>query len=204
MKHLTTTLLSLLLMHCPLAFAENHWSSQAHWDLIQDAFRNERMDCLLKMKEGSEWVDSLPNQTPSKSYMHAMRSSSQTIDEAKNMMANFIQAKYETAADQRASSTQVISATPVDADAELTDDGRLITDLATYLGHCYDRGVALHPVMDSTSPAHADFAIWSITDLEDLFHHGDLPGSIENEQALLSNPDLMKKTVGLMRIINKL
>lgn len=184
---------------------QKYWSGDAHWSLIQKAFPNERSDCLYKMKEGSEWVDSLPNQIPSKSYLHAMRGSeSESITTARQMMADFIQGNYEMALQLVKASTQATNASSSDPLAQYTNDGLLITDMNAYLKSCYNRGMALHPVMDTTSPAHAGFAIWSLTDLAAVFHHGDLPGSIENEQALFASPDVFTKTSGLMRLVDKM
>ncbi len=185
--------------------ANPFWSSGVHWDLIQKAFVGTRGDCLMQMKAGSEWVDRLANQMPSHSYMHAMRSGpNQSVREARTLMADFIQSHFEQAVDLDESSTQATHASVNDPFAQYTPDGRLITHPGDYLKSCYERGVGLHPVMDSTSPAHADFAIWSISDLSDLLKHGDLPNSIEDERALFEQPDLMKKTVALMQIVDKL
>jgi hypothetical protein len=62
----------------------------------------------------------------------------------------------------------------------------------------FELGEAMHTVMDSTSPAHANFAPWSI------FHpggHGDLPGSIEDLAHL--TPDLLSTTVNKMNNVMK-
>ena len=179
------------------------WSSAAHLKLIQDAFPKERADCLEKMREGSEWVDSLPNQVPSRSHMHAMRGSeSESPAEAGRKMADFIQSQYELALDGMEASTSRSPSSPADSWEEPTGDGRWVTDPAGFLEACTHRGMALHPVMDSTSAAHEGFAIWSITDLQGLFRHGDLPGSVENLQALLNHPDDLVKTIGLMRQVD--
>jgi len=186
------------------AFAGVPWSQQAHEDLIRQAFPEERADCIARLNAGSAWVDSLVNQGPSHSFMHAMRSSDQTLEEAKSQMADYIQRDFELAKALYDSSTQQIDATPDDPMAQFTPDGRLITNMENYLQSCEHRGRGLHPVMDSTSPAHANFAVWSITDLGEILQHGDMPNSIENERALFANPDLMKKTVALMLVVQKM
>jgi hypothetical protein len=187
------------------AHAAPSWSTEAHATLIRQAFPHERADCLMEIQRGSEWVDSLPNQVPAKSYLHAMRSgTSQSVEAARDQMANFIQGEYERAVTLWKQSTREIQGTPADPGAQITADGRLIEDFGGYLSSCYHRGTALHPVMDSTSPAHAGFAIWSMTDLAAIFQHGDLPGTLEDEAALLRHPDLMQKTVGFMRLVDRM
>ena len=188
----------------PTADASVLWSTEAHWSLIRSSFGIERADCLSKMKEGSEWVDGLMNQLPSRSFMHAMRSGSdQKIEVAKHAMADFIQSHYELAAGYESKALKDVLGSIDDPLVEYTHDGKMIVNHDDYLNYCYERGVALHPVMDSISPAHAGFAIWSLSDISEVFKHGDLPGSIENEQSLLAQPDLMNKTVGLSQIIDR-
>lgn len=53
-------------------------------------------------------------------------------------------------------------------------------------------GQALHPIMDSTSPAHQDFQIWYLTNPSQIEQHGDLPESIEGLNSL--TPGLLDKT----------
>jgi hypothetical protein len=119
-------------------------------------------------------------------------------------MADYIQSEYEIASQLLSSSTEVVNGSPDDPLAQFTPDQRLITQMSDYLSYCEHRGHAQHTVMDSTSPAHAGFAIWTLSDIPEVFHHGDLPGSIENLQALLENPDLKQETIGLMQIVQKL
>lgn len=205
------TLLNALFVSCllsgsaPAALASPDWSTEAHARLIRQAFPRERADCMAEIQRGSEWVDSLPNQVPSKSYLHAMRANTtQTVAGVKSQMANFIQSEYERAITLWKQSTRVIHGTPADAGAMVTGDGRLIEDFGGYLRACYHRGTALHPVMDSTSPPHEGFPVWSLTDIKKIFEHGDLPGSLEDEAALLNHPKLEEKTVGLMRLVDRL
>lgn len=179
------------------------WSHEAHDRLIEMAFPDEREDCLAEIKEGSEWVDRKTNQLPSGAYQHAMRGSYQSVEDAREKMARFVAGYAERALIAKDRSTQKVNASPSDPLAEFTHDGLLITDRQTYLEHCRHRGIALHPVMDSTSPAHGEFGIWTFSDIAGMLEHGDMPFSLEDEQALLSRPDLMSKTVGLMRILDR-
>ena len=192
----------LLMMN---AKAESTWSKEAHEYVIHQAFGSERQDCEKKIKQGSAWVDSLANQVASKSYLHAMRSGSyQSIDEAAELMAEFIKVNYEKALDLKKLSLELSNSTSRDPLVQYTNDHNRILNIDNYLEYCYLRGVALHPVMDSTSPAHASFPIWSLSDLSGIFKHGDFPGSIENEKALVSNTDLMVKTKGLIQLVDKI
>ncbi len=181
------------------------WSGDVHSKFLRQSFFQERKDCLDQMIKGSEWVDSLPNQSPSKAYMHAMRSgTSQAVGEARSLMAGFIQDYMNEAYIEQQRSLEVIHATPADPLARVTHDGKLIRDYPGYLKSCYLRGAALHPVMDSTSPSHANFAIWSILDIAGIFEHGDLPGSLEDMEAVIRDPDHAVRTIGLMKLVNKI
>ena len=40
-------------------------------------------------------------------------------------------------------------------------------------------GVAMHEVMDTTSPSHSDFQFWDMTDLNGIARHGDFGNSLE-------------------------
>ena len=182
----------------------NLWSQSAHIDLVQMSFLRERADCRQELQRGSEWVDRVSNQVPSKSYLHAMRSSEkQSIEEAKNLMSEFVATHYEMALRLKEASveeTANASEASNDVFTQFTHDGHRILDMPKYLEHCYERGIALHPVMDSTSPAHADFAIWSITDIEGMLHHGDFLHTQEDDLHLAANKSILGKSIQLMRI----
>ena len=179
------------------------WSKDAHDLLINIAFADERSDCLEQIKEGSSSVDSIENQNSDRAYLHAMRGPNQSVESAKNQAANYIQREYEIAADTYSGSTQTVSSTSENPLLQFTRDGKLITNINDYLASCLHRGRALHTVTDSTSPAHADRAIWRILSFH-FFDHGDLPDTLEDEKHLLDNPDLKMKTIGLMHIVDRL
>lgn len=203
MKLYTFILLGLFVMGGS-AQAGVPWSTVAHDDLIDSAFGNERADCTEQIKAGSLWVDNLDNQAPLYSYRHAMRASSQSVQAAKNLMADWIQEEYELAYFLLGKSTVPLNASPEDPLIQVTNNQRLIIQMDGYLQYCYHRGRALHSVMDSTSPAHADFAIWSPIEISQVMLHGDFHDSIENLQVLIENPDLKTKTVGLMQLVQKM
>lgn len=185
------------------------WSGDAHDRLLNDAFADQREDCLHSMQRGSAWVDSLMNQGPSKSYMHSMRASGQSIEAARSMMADFVQSHYEVAVNLYHQSTREIRGTPTNPWEQVTHDGRLITNMQNYLESCRERGIALHPVMDSTSPAHGNLEewslkIWTLDGLVDFLSHGDLAHSIEDLDTLLHSPVILRATTGLMIAVDKI
>ena len=61
----------------------------------------------------------------------------------------------------------------------------------------YNFGLAMHPMMDVTSPAHTDYSNgnpipWCGLDpfgCSQLNRHGDMPGSVEDVNALNHNPE---------------
>jgi len=69
-------------------------------------------------------------------------------------------------------------------------------------------GMALHPVMDSTSPAHVNYQSFSPYSRTDVSRHGpdsalgfDRPNSLEGLSDLLANPKLIEETVRKMNDI---
>jgi hypothetical protein len=188
MKHVRSALLSPLLL--ALTFASSiasfpahadpvNWGTDAHAALFDRAFPGERADCRERMREGSEQVDAFEHQFSLElSYQHAMRAPWETPEQARRLMLAFIGDEYARA---RASAREGRS-----ADA------------------CISRGRALHPVMDSTSPAHEGFQVWdpyfrpwTIAD------HGDQPLSKENVAALQADPARLARTLRLMRDIDR-
>lgn len=182
------TLLSMLLLllfphsgRPSRAPASRFWSGGVHHLLLRRAFEKEPEDCLRQMEAGSNRIDRPANQGPDHAYQHAMRSASETIPLARARMAEFIRGEYELAASIR-------NAAP---------------DPVSYLESCFHRGMALHPVMDSTSPAHRNMGIWSPLDLAQLLRHGDFPSSAENIDAFLHSPDALERTTRLMRMVDE-
>lgn len=55
--------------------------------------------------------------------------------------------------------------------------------------------MAMHPIMDSTSPAHSDWKLW---DFGNSLDHGPWPTSIENKKAISNNPALLQETLNRM------
>jgi hypothetical protein len=181
-------LFSLTPFTMPHALASPQWSTEVHHLLIRSVFERESEDCLLQMEAGSDWVDRPTNQGAGTAFEHAMRSDDETREQARTRMARFIRSEYEIAAGLQLQA----SAQSPGSDA----------DPLPLLQLCFHRGVALHPVMDITSPAHEGFQIWSPFDFLSLLRHGSLPGSIENIDALLASPKSFDQTAGLMRMVD--
>jgi len=88
------------------------------------------------MDEGTEWADGKDNQTAEKSYIHEMRNGNtkQTTAEASVPANAFIREYWQKARDAQAAGKTV--------------------DAYKYLG------IAIHPLQDATSPAHAGWQPW--------------------------------------------
>lgn len=143
------------------------WSKSAHEFLIYTAFPHESPLCLRAMSLGSQWVDRVEAQFDSSwAPMHAMRAADQSIEEAQAQMESFIQECYRNA--RAAQATMV---------------------------RCFWRGAGLHPIMDSTSPAHHGYQVWRVSD---FWRHGDMPGSRETLSELRADRERERYTLDLM------
>jgi hypothetical protein len=117
----------------PLKFKDNDgkWPTYIHTNIIRkalgDVFNEKQLEAIAN---GSVSVDAPENQSPERSYMHAMRSPDQTIADAQTKMQQFINEKENTFISK-------------EGDESLTALGE-----------------ALHPIMDATSPAHEGFQVW--------------------------------------------
>jgi hypothetical protein len=87
------------------------------------------------------------HQDPADSFIHAMRAPGQSIESARARMWDWIDSGYRTA---RFNNSRERA--------------------------CYFRGMALHPIMDSTSPVHRDFQEWDtgIAGVPAMLKHGSL------------------------------
>ena len=162
------------------------WSTEAHNELIDRAFSSLNSSQRSAMKKGSARVDSyfLGNQRPENSFMHAMSSSILSKSEAEEKMNAFV--NYHLNLYRK----NMESAKSYDAAG---DSGRAaIFERDAY----FSLGEALHPVMDSTSPAHSGFKEWHETNFNE---HGNFPGSLESKDELLSHPDILNDTIEKMK-----
>lgn len=166
------------------------WATEVHDLMIDLAFPNEDFHCREQMKRGSREVDKM--QGSRDAYMHAMRSSEESIELAKQKTWEFIERKY---ADARRSPTSEIG--------------------------CTLRGEALHPVMDGTSPAHHGTQEWKpLAHLGQIFEHGGwatrlgnllpppinlvIPHSLEDLTYLDDHPEALRETCEIMKTIDRI
>lgn len=126
------------------------------------------------MEQGSLSVDALWNQGPSNAYQHAMRAPYQSIADAQAKMCAFVANNLATYRAHQGSS-----------DPNVQYDAY------------YALGEAMHPIMDSTSPAHAGWQIWYNPawpgNWGEIPNHGDSSTSLENLAHL--TPALLNETV---------
>ncbi len=173
------------------------WSTQAHNALLTEFVNkihgNKNPIFILGLFAGSRYADSITagHQGPDFTFIHAMTSDSfDTPKKACQALTNFVkngisdyQSKYDIATQLNQSDSIIDNAKGA---AALYDSG-------------YALGFALHPLMDSTSPAHANWAFWDSSILNmDVFHHGSFPTSKETLNVLASRPDLVQKSLELM------
>lgn len=115
--------------------------------------RQEKKIAKLKVKAlnaGTVWADGPDNQTPARSYMHAMRDglSGQTVDEAMALADNFVRTQFMRA-------------------KELLANGE-------FFSAYWEFGIGLHVLQDATSPSHHGFQPWSgdAESIVSLIKHG--------------------------------
>jgi RHS repeat-associated protein len=145
------------------------WATSAHNYFIDKAFSD--LDPAIRdiIKDGSAYADSMKFQDDAHSYMHAMSSDSLNPAAAKSAMCKYIKDYMDKA-----------------EDAKNNNDAH----------YWFYLGMALHPVMDSTSPAHAGFQKWHGA-MHDGSKHGPWPSSLEN-LSVASRPEHTTQTVDAM------
>jgi hypothetical protein len=109
---------------------------------------------------------------PGSAAWHAMSEEGQTVPEAQALAGKFIASKYQSA---RETSSPALS--------------------------CLYRGMAMHTVMDSTSPAHQSYQKWNMMSAK-AFHHGSLPSSHEDDESH-AKPGTFARTAELMRTMDR-
>ena len=143
------------------------WGSEVHEYLIRYAFGVLPAGDVAAIIAGSEYVDRPANQVLPSEYQHAMRAIGQPVAEAKQQSCVFIQTSLRTY--------------------------RMLLAQGRRREAFFLLGVAMHPVMDSTSPVH-QWAEWRL--VRDGMKHGNAHGSLEGMQAL--SPALLAETVSRM------
>jgi hypothetical protein len=131
------------------------------------------------IEDGSASVDDLLNQGSSTAYQHAMTAPGQNAADAKQAMCQFV--------NENLNSYRALTSPGTDAAAQVQGYRAL--------------GRALHPIMDSTSPAHMGWQVWG-DPLEpgwwgEWRTHGDNSKSIEDLAHL--TPALLAETLNRMQ-----
>lgn len=128
------------------------WATNAHDYFIDRMFPHLPSAARDIIKEGSADADKPEFQGAGYAYMHAMSSNSMSPDEAKKLMCEYIKDQFSLANNSK------------------------IAGSSRYWFHL---GMALHAVMDSTSPSHEGFQMWGGV-AKDGHKHGPWPSSMEN------------------------
>jgi hypothetical protein len=129
---------------------------------------------------GSRYADSTAFQAPEFSYMHAMSSSAWSAEEAQRRMCEYVQAYGDV--------YRQMIASPAPG----------------YHGQAYFAlGMALHAIMDSTSPEHRGFQYWpDMTDSAILGaapRHGGIDQSPLSRESLRHAAEFRDETLSLMK-----
>jgi len=151
------------------------WPTEVHNKIIATAFSGGKYNlssaAIAALQRGSRDTDTRQYQDTAHSYMHAMTAAGQSPQDAERMMNNFITLK-------------------VSEYKSLMSQGK--TDAA------YESlGMAMHPIMDSTSPAHEGFQTWNspYTHPIDALEHK----AQETVEKFNSEPQYLQKSIDLLR-----
>lgn len=139
----------------PLSYVDPNglWATDAHDYFLGLLFLGLDPVLLSAMRAGSADADSMKFQDARHAYMHAMSSASMSPAESQRLMCQFIKEKLALS--------------------------QMYGQHGLPYSAFYELGMALHPVMDSTSPAHEGFQQWHGV-LKDGSKHGSWRTSLEN------------------------
>jgi uncharacterized protein RhaS with RHS repeats len=161
------------------------WSTAAHNEFIDHfaamtpGFQGQ-WGFIDQAKAGSAFADSSQFQTAQMSYMHGMSSKAWSKEDAKKMMCVYVKAYVDV--------YKRMIASPYPADW-----GKAY----------YFLGIALHAVMDSTSPEHRGFQYWGgIPDAVEhgyAFRHGGADWSPLSKESKRATSAYMTETLDLMK-----
>jgi hypothetical protein len=151
------------------------WGTDAHNAIIVAAFPGLNPVLLAAIERGSASVDDPGNQGMGSAYEHAMRAPGESIADAQQKMCKFV------------------------SDNMAGYNGGNQSNIRDQILAFRDLGRALHPIMDSTSPAHSGWQVWDPIDhpIDSFNDHGNGLGSIEGVGAL--TPALLQETLKRMR-----
>ena len=144
------------------------WSTEVHNQIIQEMFGGAlSSQAIALIQQGSASVDSPWNQVFGDDAFHAMRGSRDSIADAKKRACAFIRSNM--------------------------GDYRNNMNTKNWQDAYRSLGMALHPIMDSTSPPHAGWPVWH---LWDSYKHGGL-FSTSQENAI--DITQMQRTIDLIK-----
>lgn len=150
------------------------WSTEAHDYFIKRMFPDLPSNLREAIKSGSAEADSMYYQTDAYSFMHAMSSAALTKEQAKEKFCKFVKDKMGAFKSQLA-----IARSPLARKAAYAQ-----------------LGMALHAVMDSTSPAHRGFQKWSFSERH---RHGPKSMQGQSEEDIDSAPQYLAETLAEMQ-----
>ncbi|MBI1811917.1 MAG: hypothetical protein HYR78_08340, partial [Nitrospirae bacterium] len=146
-----------------------------HNTIIATAFSSSgyriSSSAIAALQRGSVEADSSKYQDSAHSYMHAMRAPNQSAEEAAGRTVTFIMEKVAEYKSLMAAGQE---------------------------GKAYEAlGMAMHPLMDATSPSHEGYQEWRLIPLIDAAIHK----SNETERVFNSNADYSRRSVDAIRNI---
>ena len=154
------------------------WSTAAHDYFVEQGYPGLSPADIRAIKAGSAAADSIANQDGSHAYIHSMTSNTLSRAQSETLMLAFIQQHMSEFKKWYCRSKKEKNA--YWAVGQRSFAFRKL-------------GMALHPIMDSTSPVHRGFQKWHSSD---LFIHGPFPTSLEDVNTA---PQYRDETVNLMR-----
>jgi len=153
------------------------WPEEIHNEIIRRAFSSGKYRlspaAIAALMRGSRFADSRQFQDKAHSYMHAMRAPGQTVEEAERLMNNFIR-------------------------QEVADYKRLMAEGKTDEAY-FALGMAMHPLMDATSPSHDGYQEWKGLNGPVKLIKGGLHLLGETKWEFNSNPEYLRKSVESLR-----
>jgi RHS repeat-associated protein len=144
------------------------WPERIHHKIIDFAFEHLPIQMISQIQEGSNYADSWKHQGPDFNHMHAMRQKGESAEAANDKMQEFVS-------------------------VHMKEYSRLMEAGQPEKAY-FALGMALHPIMDSTSPSHEGFPVW-----EGLINTPGykLIGHFIMEQNI--SPERLQKTIEIMK-----
>jgi len=154
----------------PINYVDNNgfWPERIHNQIIRVSFRKLPGELRSQIEKGSAHADSIEFQSTDFNHMHAMRQKDESPEAANDKMQKYIN--------------------------EHLNNYSILIETEQIEKAYFELGMALHPIMDSTSPSHEGYQVWvgfSNTSWDNLLIHW------AKEQIISS--DRLSKTVELIK-----